>query len=511
MMQDSRYTVSTENSFVPLFGEENARDEFQTVKRKRNNTDQGEERVSQFMNSSPEDKLNFIFDELRIIRCSQEQMNRHMLNFQQSYRCMNNKMCEVIEVTNQNTSVLKTLSYKSIDLEARSRRNNLVFWGLLENYNENCFQIIRDFIHHHFDLDSDKMYLARAHRLGPRKIGQRNPKRPIIVNFRDFCDTELIMSRAHLLKSTPFSVGYDLPKEINEARKKLWVELKSIKNSKPSAKYQILYPAKLIVDGKLVRDEFPDWGDVLHRSRMTDFAHIDNNFSFDQFSLNTDEQQTRDNSLFINKMNGNSTGARDNLNMHLGRGDVTDTINSSQLKESINSVNDMDCEEQSQEPQVLSMHKPSAVEINSDLPSGAGSSEIIHDASNSVHEDGQQSVSHAQEIFRPYDIDNTITNMQNSEMRQQSQSSNSSNERISRSVVRVDRRKQSTSVPRTRQVSREYSVEKPGQAKNRQTSHSVTVNKTASHLSSDSTDPKHIQSATADASNENARSSNEQI
>lgn len=244
---------------------------------------------------------------------------------------------------------------------------------------------------------------------------------------------------------------------------------------------------------------------------MTDFAHIDNNFSFDQFSLNTDEQQTRDNSLFINKMNGNSTGARDNLNMHLGRGDVTDTINSSQLKESINSVNDMDCEEQSQEPQVLSMHKPSAVEINSDLPSGAGSSEIIHDASNSVHEDGQQSVSHAQEIFRPYDIDNTITNMQNSEMRQQSQSSNSSNERISRSVVRVDRRKQSTSVPRTRQVSREYSVEKPGQAKNRQTSHSVTVNKTASHLSSDSTDPKHIQSATADASNENARSSNEQI
>lgn len=85
------------------------------------------------------------------------------------------------------------------------------------------------------------------------------------MNFRDFCDTELIMSRAHLLKSTPFSVGYDLPKEINEARKKLWVELKSIKNSKPSAKYQILYPAKLIVDGKLVRDEFPDWGDVLHR------------------------------------------------------------------------------------------------------------------------------------------------------------------------------------------------------------------------------------------------------
>ena len=35
----------------------------------------------------------------------------------------------------------------------------------------------------HFEQDSaDKMYLARAHRLGPRKIGNRNPRRTIIVN-----------------------------------------------------------------------------------------------------------------------------------------------------------------------------------------------------------------------------------------------------------------------------------------------------------------------------------------
>ena len=138
-MSDLRYMVSTENSFVPLSDEEMARDEFQTVKRKRNNTDQGGERVSQFMNSSSEDKLNSICNELRIIRGSQEQMNRNMLSFQQSFRLVNNKSCEVIEVTNKNTNVLKTLAYKSIDLEARSRRNNLVFWGLIENYNENCF------------------------------------------------------------------------------------------------------------------------------------------------------------------------------------------------------------------------------------------------------------------------------------------------------------------------------------------------------------------------------------
>ena len=205
-MSDSRYTVSTENPFVLLSDEAMARENFQTVqtvKRKRNNTDQGEVQVSQLINSSTDDKLNFICNELRVIRRGQEQINRNMLTFQQSFRLVNDKLCEVIEVTNKNTNVLKTLGYKSIDLEARSRRNNLVFWGLIENYHENCFAIIRDLIQRHLDINAGEMYMARAHRLGPRKIGQRNPERPIIVNFCDFCDTELIMSRAHMLKNTP--------------------------------------------------------------------------------------------------------------------------------------------------------------------------------------------------------------------------------------------------------------------------------------------------------------------
>ena len=56
--------------------------------------------------------------------------------------------------------MLKTLAYKSIDLEARSRRNNLIFWGLAENVRENCFAVIRDFIKNELDLDADKMYLG---------------------------------------------------------------------------------------------------------------------------------------------------------------------------------------------------------------------------------------------------------------------------------------------------------------------------------------------------------------
>ena len=209
-MMGERYNVSTENSFVLLGEDEMARDGFQAVKRRRNNTDQDQNSeqcvngINKCVNGTSEEKLNFICEEVCLIREGQDKISRGMLNFQQGFGYMNEKLCEVIEVTNTQSCALRTLAYKSIDLEARSRRNNLIFWGILENPGENCFQIIGDFIQHNMDLDSDRMYPARAHRLGPRKIGIRDPRRPIIVNFRDFIDTDTIMNKAFMLKKHPF-------------------------------------------------------------------------------------------------------------------------------------------------------------------------------------------------------------------------------------------------------------------------------------------------------------------
>ena len=443
-MADLRFSVPTENPFVPLSGDIMARENFQTVKRKRNNTDQGESQVSHLMNSSSDDKLNYICNEIRLLRGGQEEMNKNMQIFQQSFRVANDKLSEVIDVTNKNTNILKTLAYKSIDLEARSRRNNLVFWGLLENYHENCFEIIRDLIQRHLDINAGKMYIARAHRLGPRKIGQRNPKRPIIVNFRDFCDTELIMSRAHLLKQTPFSVAYDLPKEINEARKKLWDELRSIKRADPRVKFQILYPARLIVDGKLVRDEFPDWGEVLHRGRTTDFAHIEHcNFDQPDMTQNTHEyeRQTRE-PLFTNLMNGTlsekPTGARDHMTIHQGRVEVAH----SSIEDTSSYSHGMEVDTQN-DPQTYS--DPLTLDTNSDLPNDSSSSVIIHEAEiHTAHSENDHvniPVSSSQEIFRPYNIDNTISK----EIPVQPQKTPVPRERRSRPAERVNRRTTSSS------------------------------------------------------------------
>ena len=155
----------------------------------------------------------------------------------------------------------------------------------MENRNENCFALIRQFIiKSELHLESDKMYLSRAHRLGPVKRFAGLKKRSLIVNFRDYCDTQSIMSNAHLLRGTPFSVDHDWPKEIGAARILLCDEIKSIKRAKPNVKCQIIYPAKLSVDGKIVRDEFPDWSEALRGSRFGDFSPIEETvFSRDMY------------------------------------------------------------------------------------------------------------------------------------------------------------------------------------------------------------------------------------
>ena len=43
------------------------------------------------------------------------------------------------------------------------------------------------------------------------------------------------------MKNSQFSAGYNLPKEINEARKRLWEEAKRMKSRQPRSKCQIVY------------------------------------------------------------------------------------------------------------------------------------------------------------------------------------------------------------------------------------------------------------------------------
>ena len=275
------YNVSTENGFLALgssgddsevgYGGYDGCDEgdFELVRRKRKRRDTGgaQAYVKHFDNASIENKLSLIFEDLQILKFGQRDINRGMSNFKSSMAATCKKVDEVISVANSSVGILKLLSYKSIDIEARSRRNNLIIRGVEEVFDENCFHTVRRFICERLDLDANEMFLVRAHRLGARRRGIRpfeTQKRPLIVAFRDYTDIVDILANTKHLKGTQFSVDRDYPREIYEARKRLWPLFKEKRKANPRADVYIQYPAKLMVNKTVIKDEFPDWFTVLN-------------------------------------------------------------------------------------------------------------------------------------------------------------------------------------------------------------------------------------------------------
>lgn len=129
---------------------------------------------------------------------------------------------------------MKQLAYHSIDTEARSRRNNLIFYGLADVRAENTYELLSQFCSDHLDFDLGDYFVQRVHRLGSLRRASgitQTPRRPIIVAFRDFGDTEFILQQARKLKHTRYSIDRDYPKEIASARKRLWGRYRNERDS----------------------------------------------------------------------------------------------------------------------------------------------------------------------------------------------------------------------------------------------------------------------------------------
>ena len=152
---------------------------------------------------SKDDKLSLILSKLSI----NEQRVKYIQTKVDSVLPVKKRVAEIENVLRSHSERLKLLEYRSLDIEARSRRRNLLFKGVPENKYENCFVEARRFIREKLRIEQD-MYLQRAHRLGrydPSKT------RPIIVAFRDFCDIDYILQEASNLKGTELGVSRDYP------------------------------------------------------------------------------------------------------------------------------------------------------------------------------------------------------------------------------------------------------------------------------------------------------------
>jgi len=163
-----------------------------------------------------------------------------------------NKQCQNLEDKAGSLAKEKgKIESKLIDLESRTMRENLLFFGLPENDAENCTDVIKKFCAEELQMDdtfADELQLDRAHRLGgkhPDKI------RPIVVKFHQYLDRERVRQKGYeliqQLKAANQAVRAQWPREVMERRIVLYPIMQDAEKNGKTVK---LVKDKLFINGQ---------------------------------------------------------------------------------------------------------------------------------------------------------------------------------------------------------------------------------------------------------------------
>ena len=145
------------------------------------------------------------------------------------------KDIEVIQTTKPSWAI--EIENKLVDLEYRSRSNNLRINGIKEGKNETwkeCEERVNCFLEEKLDIDTNEIWIERAHRVGEKKTGQ---ERQVVVQFNRYNNKLDFLRNCKKLKGTNFSVFEDFSKETASIRNEKWKEV--LKNRKNGTTYNI--------------------------------------------------------------------------------------------------------------------------------------------------------------------------------------------------------------------------------------------------------------------------------
>lgn len=138
---------------------------------------------------------------------------------------------------------LKQLEERSLNMEAYSRRDNIIITGITESASENITEKVQDFLKFTLKCTTatvDNMDFVRVHRLGNRK--------KVIVRFQRYKDKEYVWGqRTHLKGNQQYWMEEDFPVEIRNRRQVLLPIYKSAKNAKIKC---MLIKDKLIINSQ---------------------------------------------------------------------------------------------------------------------------------------------------------------------------------------------------------------------------------------------------------------------
>ena len=118
-----------------------------------------------------------------------EQQTQHQI---EEVNCVKKEMTDVKGEISEWEKIFSRMEWKVIDGEARSRRQNLVFYGVEERGGkEDCFKIVNGLIEGKCGIQG-KIGIDRAHRIptGVRPAGSK--PRPLICHFVNFGDKQAV-------------------------------------------------------------------------------------------------------------------------------------------------------------------------------------------------------------------------------------------------------------------------------------------------------------------------------
>ena len=139
-----------------------------------------------------------------------------------------------------------------LDLQSRSMRDNLMFYGFEElpsaddRRQEDCRGTVIKFCDDKLSIsDVNKLVINRAHRIGAYTHGKT---RPIVVNFSHTPDKMLVKKRAYEVRDPQIRVGDQFPKVIQNRRKQL---IPVLGRAKADGKTARLAHDKLYINGRM--------------------------------------------------------------------------------------------------------------------------------------------------------------------------------------------------------------------------------------------------------------------
>ena len=146
------------------------------------------------------------------------------------------------------------LEAKLVDLEYRSMRDNLMFYGVAEQDGEDCEYVIKNMIQDNLDLPRARnITFDRVHRVG---LPARGKTRPIVAKFHYYKEREMVGSKSFeygdRLKAANLGIGTQCPKQIRDARKLLYAVMEREKTNGKSVK---LVRDKLYINGTLYKPD----------------------------------------------------------------------------------------------------------------------------------------------------------------------------------------------------------------------------------------------------------------